>query len=305
MRIHSSLPLIAAFVLAAPALAAAQPLTFDRTLDVGASPTLNVSTGSGTVTVQGAPGSRIVVRGVVTVNTGRQVPANAQDLARQLVASPPVAQQGNVVTVGKIADDATRRAVTVSYEISVPSSATVSASSGSGDVAVSGIAGAVKATSGSGNVRASSVDGDVAVKTGSGDVTVRDLKSGAQLSTGSGNIRGAVNGSGHVQASSGSGDIELAGVHGLLSASTASGDIGVAGTPAGDWQLSAASGDVTVDIPTDRGFSIDADTASGDFAFASEVKVQGRVEKRRVQGTVLGGGHTLRLRTASGNIAVR
>ncbi len=297
--------LVAASVLAlTPAIALAQPLTFERTLTVGASPTLDASAGSGNVTVR-AGGSTIVVKGTVEVRKGWGAPANAGDLAKQVAANPPIEQTGDAVKVGRIADEATRKAVSVSYDITVPAATLVAANSGSGDVTVSGIANAVKANSGSGHITATDIGGDLDARTGSGDVSVKGAKKAASLSSGSGDIRAALTGAGDVKASTGSGDITLTGVVGLLSANTGSGSIAVEGKPTGDWKVSAASGDVKVVVPAEQGFTLDASTASGSLDVAAPLTVQGKMDRRRVQGTVRGGGPTLKVSTASGDIAVR
>lgn len=305
MSIRLTPVLAATLFTLTPVLAVAQPLTFERTLTVGAAPSLEASAGSGNVTVRGGTGSTIVVKGTVEVRKGWSAPSNAADLARQLVANPPIAQTGDAVKVGHIADEATRQAVSVSYDISVPVATMVAANSGSGNVTVSGVNNTVKANSGSGNVEVSSVGGDLDARTGSGNVSVKDARKAANLSTGSGNIVANLTGQGDVKASTGSGDIKVTGVVGLLSANTGSGSIGVQGKPTGDWKLSAASGNVHVEVPADQGFTLDASTSSGSLDINAPLTVQGRIDRRRVQGTVRGGGPTLRLSTASGDIAVR
>ena len=288
-----------------PGAAFAQPLTFEKSVTVGSSPSLDVTTGSGSVVVRGGSGSAVVVKGTVAVRRGSNVPSNAAELARQVVASPPIVQEGDAVKVGRITDEATRRAVSISYEISVPAATSVVAGSGSGNVSVTGVSAAVKATSGSGDVIASAIGGDVDARTGSGNIRVTDVKKAASLSTGSGNIEAALTGAGDVKATTGCGDIELTGVNGVLAASTGSGSIGVAGTPTGDWKVSAASGDLIVAVPSEKGFTLDASTSSGTLDVAAPLTVQGKIERRRIQGTIRGGGPTLRLSTASGDITVR
>ncbi len=305
MSVRLSSAVAASLLIAVPALVSAQPLTFEKSLTVGASPSLDVSTGSGDVTVQAGAGSTLLVKGSVRVRSGSNVPSNAAELARQLAANPPIVQAGDVVTVGKITDEATRRAVSVSYQITVPAATAVQANAGSGSVSVSGVRGAVKANSGSGNVTANSIGGDVDLRSGSGDIALQGGSKAATLSTGSGNIEASLNGQGDVKANTGSGDIRLTGVVGLLHASTGSGSIGVNGKPTGDWRVTAASGDVTIALPAEQGFTLDASTSSGSFDIASPMAVQGRIDRRRVQGTVRGGGPTLRVSTASGDIAVR
>ena len=286
-------------------LAAAQPLTFEKQVTVGASPSLDVASDSGNISVHAGTGSAMVVKGTVNVRTGWGAPANAADLARQLVAAPPITQAGDAVRVGRISDETMSKAVSVSYDITVPAGTVVQASSGSGSVSVTGVSRDVQANSGSGDISVASIGGAATLRTGSGSISAKDVKQGASLSSGSGNILAALSGQGDVRASTGSGDIQLTGVIGLVQASSGSGNVHVNGKPTGNWKLSAASGDVRVQLPSEQGFTIDASTASGDFDVAGPLTVQGKIEKRRIQGTVRGGGPTLQLSTASGDIAVR
>jgi DUF4097 and DUF4098 domain-containing protein YvlB len=305
MSVRLSSAIAAALLVTIPALVSAQSLTFEKSVTVGASPSLDVSTGSGSVTVQAGSGNTMVIKGTVKVRTGSNVPSNAADLAQRLVANPPITQSGDAVTVGKIIDEDTRRAVSVSYQITVPGATAVQANSGSGSVSVTGVSGAVKANSGSGSVMAAGIGGYVELRTGSGAISLKDAGKGASLSTGSGSIEATLTGEGDVKANTGSGNITLTGVVGLLTASTGSGSIGVSGKPTGDWKVSAASGNVSVDVPEGQGFSLDASTSSGNLDITPPLTVQGRIDRRRVQGTVHGGGPMLRLSTASGSIAVK
>lgn len=305
MSIRLSPVLAASLLTLTPSLVLAQPLTFERSLAVGASPSLDVSTGGGDVTVRAGSGNAIVVKGTVTTRSGWNAPSNAAELARQVVANPPITQSGDAVKVGRITDETINKAVSISYDITVPAPTMVVARSGSGDVSVSGVGNAVTANSGSGDITVSDVGGDLDARTGSGSVTVKGARRGANLSSGSGDIAAALTGEGDVKVSTGSGDIKVTGVVGQLTAQTGSGGIGVQGRPTGDWKVSAASGDVDVQVPAEQGFTLEASTSSGSLDIAAPLTVQGKVDRRRIAGSVRGGGPTLRLSTASGDIAVR
>ncbi|MBA2353867.1 MAG: DUF4097 family beta strand repeat protein [Acidobacteria bacterium] len=306
MSVRLSSALLTSSLFALPALAAAQqPLTFERSLPVSTPATLDVSTGAGDITVRAGSTAAIVVKGTVKVNTGWSVPGNAADLARQLVSAPPIVHEGNTVRVGRIVDETMRKAVSVSYDITVPAATAVAANSGSGSVSVSGVEEAVKANTGSGDIVVTSIDGDVKLQTGSGNLQVKDVRRAASLSTGSGSVDATLTGKGDVRVSTGSGDIRLGGVIGLVTASTGSGDVAVDGSPTGEWKLSAASGNVRVTVPSSHGFTLDARTSSGSVDVDAPLTAQGKMDRRHVQGTVRGGGPTLRLSTASGSIAVK
>ena len=84
-----------ALALAVPA--EAQRVSFERTFDVGEAPTLEVSTLRGKIEVSGGASRQIVVRGVVTVRVGIDVPANAVEIAREVATHPPVTSEGGTV----------------------------------------------------------------------------------------------------------------------------------------------------------------------------------------------------------------
>ena len=304
MSLRLSPALAASLLTFAPILAAGQPIPFERTLMVGAAPTLEVSSGSGDITVRAGAGATIVVKGTVSVRKSSDVPANAAEIASQVAANPPIEQSGDAVKVGRITDETVNKAVSIDYEVTVPAATGVSASTGSGDVSVSGVK-AAKVNSGSGDVSVAGIAGEVDVRTGSGDVALKDARSAASVSTGSGDISAALSGSGDVRASTGSGDIVLTGVVGQLTASTGSGSVGVEGKPTGDWKVSSASGDLQVTVTAEQGYTLDASTTSGDLAVASGISVEKQPGRRHARGAVRGGGPTLRLSTASGDIAVK
>ena len=58
-------------------------------------------------------------------------------------------------------------------------------------------------------------------------------------------------------------------------------------------------------MAADQGYTLDASTASGSLEVASGLDVQRQPGRRRAQGAVRGGGPTVRLSTASGDIAVK
>lgn len=312
-----------ALLITAPRPAHAQDQTFERSFAVPGDAALDATTDAGDITVRAGSGSAIEVRGRVQVRRGSNVPSNAAELAARVASAPPLTQDGNTVRLGRIDDETTRRAVTISYEVSVPARTAVSARSGSGDVAIEGAQLAVQARTGSGDitVRALGRDADVSsgsgdlliekvagrarAETGSGDIRASGLGSGLQARSGSGDIDAALDGKGDVATSTGSGSIRLAGVAGGMTASSGSGDVDVSGTPAGSWKVSTASGSVAVRVPEAAGFTLDASTSSGSFDVDVPLTAQGRTDRRRVQGIVRGGGPTIELSTASGSISVR
>ncbi len=319
---RTALVALFAVLVTAPRPAQAQSQTFNRTFTVSGDATLEAVSDAGNITIRTAPGSTVVVNGRVQPRRGRLLPTHAAAQVEQVAANPPVTQDGNTIRIARIADEAVRRAIVVSYEITVPARTAVSARAGSGNVVVEGTQLATQARTGSGNITVRNLGGDADLATGSGDIEVARVAGsvkagtgsgglrasgigrGLRASTGSGEIQAELSGRGDVHATTGSGGIRLAGVVGGLSASTGSGDVTVNGTPTDEWKISTASGSVSVQVPQDAGFTLDARTASGSFDVHVPLS-EGRTDRRRVQGVVRGGGPTLALSTASGGIVVR
>ncbi len=122
-----------------------------------------------------------------------------------------------------------------SYTVHVPDGTSVRAHTGSGNVVARGAA-AVTASSGSGNVDVTDVAGDVTAATDSGDIGVAGVRAGTMsLRTGSGNIRATLPDDGaayNVSVHTGSGSRDVAvrtdpGSAHTLSARTGSGNVSV------------------------------------------------------------------------------
>lgn len=314
---------LVALLITAPRPALAQAPTFDKAFTVSGDAVLEASSDSGNIAVRAGSGNTIQVRGRVEVRRGAGVPSNAAELAQRVAAQPPLTQDGNTVRLARIEDETTRKAVSISYDVTVPARTAVTARSGSGNVLVDGAQLAVSARTGSGDVTVRGAGADADLRTGSGEISVDGVSGTARVGTGSGSIRATAIGAGlhastgsgdidatlagrgDVQTSTGSGSISLSGVVGAVSASSGSGDVRVAGTPTGTWKVSAASGSLDVRVPGEQGFLLDARTSSGSLDVDVPLTTQGHTDRRRVQGAVRGGGPTLELSTASGSISVR
>jgi len=105
--------------------------------------------------------------------------------------------------------------------------------------------------------------------------------------------------------SAASGGVTLTGVNGAAHVGTASGSISISGRPAGPWSLSAASGGVSVTVPPDAAFDLEAHTSSGSVSSVHPITMSGEIDKRRLAGKVRGGGPLVKLGTASGSIRIK
>ncbi len=313
-------------VAAAPALAWDERETaegqFERTLSVSGPLDLSVHTNSGSITVVPGSGSQVRILGKIKVRRDRL--SDAQAIVKEIESNPPIEQTGNTVRIGRTEEQNRewRRNVSISYELVVPKATRLNSNTGSGSQSVSGIDGPLDATTGSRSLTLSSIGGEVTASTGSGSIKIDGANGRLRANTGSGSIRatgvaGAITAStgsgsieleqiaaGDVEASTGSGGIEARGVKGRLRVRTGSGTIRADGAPTGDWSLHTSSGSIYVRLPGDAAFELDAETSSGSINSAHPVTVVGTLSKRRMRGTVRGGGFRLAVSTSSGSIRV-
>jgi DUF4097 and DUF4098 domain-containing protein YvlB len=278
---------LAALTLAATTAFGADS-TFERTLKTGSSPNLSVTTGSGNVHLH--PGSDNQVHVVAHLHTNHGWMSGGNDVEsrmQQIVNNPPVAQNGNDITIGERHNSDLYRNISIDYDVTLPRSSNIAATTGSGDVEIQDAGGSLKAQSGSGNVRASGIQGAATLGTGSGDIELHQT------------------GPGDVKAETGSGNIRLYGISGALRSSTGSGDIEANGQPSTDWKLSTGSGNIHLFVGSNAHFNVDADTGSGTIRVEQPITMQGSLNRHHVTGSVNGGGPTIRANTGSGDIQIR
>ena len=297
--------------------------TFTRNLTVTGPITLNVRTGSGNITVRSGETSVVHVQATIHARESwMDGGMSAEEKVRRIQQNPPIEQNGNSISIGRIDNEELRRNVSIDYEITLPPETELTAESGSGDQVVTGIRGPVDAGTGSGNIHLTRIAGRTRAHAGSGDITVEEVRADTEVRTGSGNIVGkgisggfdAQTGSGDVtleqvaggdvSARTGSGNVQLRGVHGSLKAHTGSGDVVADGELTGGWDIETGSGNVRVSFPANASFNLNAHSSSGDVTFNRAVQVQGTMKRNRIEGKVGNGGSLLTLRTGSGDITI-
>ena len=296
---------------------------FDKTLTVTGAVDLDVTTGSGNITIRTGEAGKVEIHAKIRAHDGwNSNDKDAESRVQYLEQHPPIEQDGNTIRVGHVEDRDLMHNISISYEILTPAETHLHSTTGSGDQNVQGIAGPMESTTGSGDLKISSIGSDVNLRTGSGDVTLDQVKGGIRVGTGSGSIHGSgiagsmnastgsgdviltQTGSGDVEVSTGSGSVEINGVKGGLRVGTGSGNISAQGTPAGEWRMHTGSGDLTVRIPQQSSFELYAHTSSGSIDSKFPITVQGQISPRDLHGKVGNGGSVMDLRTSSGTIHI-
>jgi DUF4097 and DUF4098 domain-containing protein YvlB len=312
----------AAWLASAPlAWAQASEGAFERTLRVAGPVELSIHSGSGRITV--SPEADDTVRISARLRADRSwLSGDVSARIREIEKNPPIEQTGNTIRVGRFADEDAQRHISISYDVTVPAQTSVNARTGSGAVQVGNLRGSVDANSGSGGITIGQVAGSVLASTGSGSIEVAgaaslDAHSGSgsiramaiggavKARTGSGGVRIAQSGKGDVEVSSASGEVVVTGVNGAARVSASSGSIEVEGRPSGPWKIDSSSGGVTLRLPPDASFDLDAQVSSGRIDSAHPVTVSGRIDRQRLQGKVRGGGPLVDVHTSSGGIRIQ
>lgn len=322
MKLHRYLLPLAAMLFVTSMFASADSArgAFTRTISVSDMVDLDISTGSGNVTVTSGNSGTVSIS--ARINARGSEGMSADEKVRIIEANPPIAQSGNTIRIGQFDRRELRQNVSISYELVVPERTQLVARTGSGNEKIHGIAGPVKVESGSGTLSLTNIGGEVKATTGSGDIHLDQIQGPVRVNTGSGGIRaegvsgeftastgsGDVtmrqNSSGPVRVGTGSGTIVLEGVNGELRADTGSGDINAQGTVSRPWRLHTGSGGVHLQLPSSLGYDLDARTDSGSIHVQQPITRQGSISKSHVQGKVLGGGALLELETGSGDIRI-
>src|SRR6266849_6381834 len=94
---------VAALVWASSALLfAAAEGNFDRTLKVTGAVDMDLSTGSGRVTVKTGPAGTVTIHGNVRANDSWFRGEGAEERVERILKNPPIEQNGNVIHIGRL-----------------------------------------------------------------------------------------------------------------------------------------------------------------------------------------------------------
>lgn len=297
--------ILLAFALILPTTAAlAAEGTFDKTFTVNGAPNVSVSSGAGYIHVYPGTDTQVHIIGHVH-STNSWFGSDADSRVKEIVASPPIEQSGNTITVSAPkGDSALFRNIAIDYDVTTPRATTLKAHTGSGNLEIGGIEASVNAGSGSGSIHTDNIGGNSRLETGSGSIRATNVHGAAVVQTGSGEIELALSAPGDVKAETGSGSIRIDGVTGGLRADAGSGSIEIHGNPTSDWRVESGSGSIHLQLSPDAHFNLNAETGSGEIHTDRPIVMQGSLSKHHVTGTVNGGGPSVRASTGSGSISI-
>jgi hypothetical protein len=322
IRLFLALLALQALSVCSPQALAVAEGSFQRILNVTGPVDLDVSTGAGNITVRTGDEGSVRVSGTIRASNGWFGKDDVEKRIRYLEEHPLIEQNSNFLRIGHSMDNELQRHLSISYDLIVPAATRLRSRTGSGDQSLEGVRGPVNVGTGSGTIKISKLGAEVHAETGSGDIDLNSVEGPVRASTGSGNIRAkgitsdlkATTGSGDVTVDqstandvtveTGSGNAVIYGVRGALHVSTGSGDVTAQGEVGSDWRASTGSGNVTVKLPAQASYTLEAKTSSGTIHTAREITVQGSLGKNELRGKVGGGGHLVHLDTGSGDIRI-
>ncbi|HTV82616.1 MAG TPA: DUF4097 family beta strand repeat-containing protein [Acidobacteriaceae bacterium] len=256
--------------------------TFHRTLHVSGPILLRVHTASGYIHVRPGPAGEVHIVGHIHA-AGVAYGQAAADRVQRVLGHPPIQQDARIITIGRHLKGTSN--VVINYDITAPRGSQL------------------EATTGSGNLRLSGLDGPLRAFTGSGNIQATDFTGHVWLRCGSGGIHADLEGANDVMARTGSGAIRIRGINGPLLADAGSGDIHVAGRPAGDWLVHTGYGEVALNVGH-APFVLEATTGSGWIYSKAAISTHCILERHHITGKGNGGGPTVRVETGYGDIRI-
>lgn len=291
-------------VLSSATLLAAEG-SFEKTLSVSGPVNLDLTTGSGDVTVRTGGANQVVIHGRVRSSNNWFGMSSSESAVKAVTSNPPIQQDGSSIRVGYNLPSEAKNHVSISYEVTVPPDTAFRGNSGSGNISVEGVRKSAVLTTGSGDVGLRDVGPESNAHTGSGNIRAQDVALPFTGHTGSGSIEADLTGSGDANVETGSGSVHLRGVKGGLRARTGSGDLSIDGAVIGGWNIHTGSGSVRMVLGSGQGFTLNAGTGSGSIHSDLPITVQGSFRRNELRGVVRGGGPELAVSTGSGDIEIR
>ena len=197
--------------------------------------------------------------------------------------------------------------VSVYYELFIPDKAHFRVETVSGRVKAREIGGFLDIRTVSGEIEIETARKGIRCKTVSSDIYLDKIIGNADLKTTSGKIR--VEGiKGSIKADTVSGNIELEALSGAeeVDVKSISGSIILHGelSPGGIYELNSHSGNIRIGIPSDSNFELRVETFSGDIQCDFELKISGKIDRKKLEGVAGKGGASLILSSFSGKIRI-
>jgi hypothetical protein len=198
--------------------------------------------------------------------------------------------------------------VSVKYSLMIPAKASVKIDSVTGNVDLEKIGGAVKVNLVTGGIVVKKADKGVDCETVTGKINLQDITGDVFMEAVTGRIT-VSHIKGSIEASVVTGRIELKEVSeaSVVDANTVTGTVIYDGkiNHDGRYTLNTHTGRIEMTLPADSGFDLEANTFSGRIESDFDIKISGKISKKRISGVVNKGGPLVKLSTFSGNVYLK
>jgi len=277
--------------------------TFEKTVSLAKTGKVSLKNVSGDIEVKTWDRAEVKIEALKTsqAETMEKAKENAAKVKIEVI------EEGNLLRIEADYPEVSIKGLNVSidFDLFIPDQAALKIKSVSGDVTLENIGGAVETEVVSGDIEVMKAGQGLDCQSVSGDLEIRSITGDARLKTVSGDIT-LEQLKGSLEAETVSGDIELSGVSGAkyIKAKVLSGSVTYQGSieATSRYEMKSHSGDIEMFLPSDSAFDIEAETFSGDIETDFEISVSGKFSKKKIMGTVNGGGAVLSLSTFSGDI---
>ncbi|MBL9173591.1 MAG: DUF4097 family beta strand repeat protein [Verrucomicrobiales bacterium] len=231
----------------------------------------------------------------VSIHVTRSVSRGAKADEEAFLKDRPVtiSQDGDTVTIrSKAASKDSwswkgRQRIEGRYVIAVPAKFNAQARTAGGAIAVREVDGEVKVNTSGGDIHVDGGGGSLNGNTSGGSVSVKSFRGPVTVNTSGGGVR-------------------IEGVAGPIHGSTSGGSV-LASLPSisDSVKLTTSGGDVTLRVPADAAFDLDAATSGGSAGSDLPVTISGKKSDSRLKGPVNGGGKPVVLRSSGGDVWVK
>jgi len=315
-------PLLVLVGGAVSALATSQEI-IQRHLDATPGGKLVVDVGFGTVEVTGGGDDK-----AVAINARRFVDISDKAREKEFVEASPItiSNENNVITIRARTNrqwlwNDTHTRMEAHYSVQVPKNFNADLHTGGGAIAVTEMSGQLHANTAGGQLKFTRVHGPTDAETSGGAVKLTDCEGTLKIHSSGGKIesaggKGSLDAqtaggqiavrdfAGEVDIESSGGQLNLSDIAGPLKASTAGGGINAVLSSVTDVKLETNAGAITVAVPPQGGFSVDAQSSIGGVKSDLPVNAE-RNSRERLVGSLNGGGKELFLRTGAGSISIK
>ncbi|RKU29144.1 hypothetical protein C6497_07075 [Candidatus Poribacteria bacterium] len=155
------------------------------------------------------------------------------------------------------------------------------------------------------DISVNGVTGELQVSTSTGDITVKAVTGPTQVHTSTGDLH-LEKIIGDISGGSSTGDITMLNCQGSISVKSSTGDIRMhlPSQLQHAWNIQTSTGDISLTLTSDLAANLDIKTSVGDISTDFPVLTTD-MQKKRLRGTINGGGQLLKLQTSTGDIRLK